>query len=251
MRYKVFMESYILKNIVVQDVVLYINDSTTEKVISNYPRVGNRITFIEEQQKFFNELFSGFGDKKLTVLDIGSNGGMLALYCAPICDKVYAIEPSAVLCRAIREFSSSSENIVVSNCAISSNDGMIKFYFFPDCTGQSTIHSRGKAKNADPLTISVNAYTILSFIEKYKIEYVDICKIDIEGEEVNLFTEETIDALSPYVDKFWVETHHTAHINGKEIQQNYQEMTQLFKNKGYILSKCDDPNDYGFVARRP
>ena len=245
------MEKYILKNIVGQDVVLNMNDSTAEKGVSSYQRVGNRITFIEEQQNFFNELFSGFGDKKLTVLDIGSNGGILALYCAPICDKVYAIEPSAVLCRAIREFSASSENIVVCNCAISSNDGMIKFYFFPDCTGQSTIHNRGKAKNADPLTVSVNAYTILSFIEKYKIEYVDICKIDIEGEEVNLFTEETIDALSPYVDKFWIEPHYTAHINGKDIHQNYIEMTELFKSKGYTVKKGNDPEDYGFVARRP
>jgi hypothetical protein len=31
MRYKVFMENYIIKNIVGQDIVLNINDSTTEK----------------------------------------------------------------------------------------------------------------------------------------------------------------------------------------------------------------------------
>jgi len=242
------MENYLFENIIGEDIILNVHDSITEKGISDYPKSGNRITFIENCKELFTELFSGFNDKKLTVLDIGSNGGIFSIYCAPICNKVYAIEASAVLCKAIREFSSSFDNIAVCNNAISSKDGMINFFFFPDCTGQSTIHNRAKAKNAEAIKVSVNAYTILSFIERYKIEYVDICKVDIEGEEVNLFSNESIESLAPYVDKFWIEVHHTAHINGKQMEQNYKEITQRFKNNGYSL--YEDIDHYGFIARK-
>ena len=242
------MEKFVVKNIVGEDVELNVHDSTTEKGISDYPKKGNRITFIENCPELFTELFSGFEDKKLTVLDIGSNGGIFSIYCAPICDKVYAIEASAVLCRAIKEFSAGQDNIVVCNNAISNKDGMINFFFFPDCTGQSTIHNRAKAKNADAIKLSVNAYTIESFIKKYKIDYVDICKVDIEGEEVNLFDDESIDKLTPLVNKFWVEVHHTAHINGKLMQDNYAEITKRFKLKGFKI--YEDIDHYGFIAHK-
>jgi FkbM family methyltransferase len=242
------MENYSFKNIIGQDIVLNVHDSITEKGVLDYPKSGNRITWTESFEEIFKELFSGFGEKKLTVLDIGSNGGVFSIYCAPICEKVYAIEASAVLCKAIREFSASNDNIIVCNNAISNKDGMIDFYFFPDCTGQSTIHNRAKAKNAEALKVSVNAYSILSFIKKHNIEYVDICKVDIEGEEVNIFSNESIDALSPYVDKFWVEIHHTMHINGKLMEQNYEEITKRFENKGYSI--YEEFNHYGFIARK-
>ena len=41
------MENYLFKNIIGEDIVLNVHDSTTEKGISDYPKSGNRITFIE------------------------------------------------------------------------------------------------------------------------------------------------------------------------------------------------------------
>jgi len=242
------MENFLFKNIVGEDVTLNYNDVTKRTLDEYKPSFGQYLTFITDTQELYDVLFDGFGDKKITVLDIGANGGLLSLYCAPICEKVYAIEPSAVLCRTIREFTSGQDNVVVCNNAISNKNGMINYFFFPDCTGQSTIHNRAKAKNAEAIKVSVNTYTILSFIERYKIEYVDICKVDIEGEEVNLFSHESIECLSPYVDKFWIEVHHTAHINGKMMEQNYKEITQRFKDQGYFI--YEDIDHYGFIARK-
>ena len=240
------MENYILKNIAGEDVILNYND-VTKRILDEYkPSFGPYLTFITETQELYDFLFSGFGDKKINVLDIGANGGLFSLYCAPICNKVYAIEPSAVLCRTIKEFSTGQDNIIVCNNAISNQDGMIKYFFFPDCTGQSTIHNRAKAKNAEAIKLSVTAYSVLNFIKKHKIDYVDICKMDIEGEEVNIFNEETIESLEPFVNKFWVEVHHTAHINGKHMEQNFTEITQRFKDKGYNL--YEDIAHFGFIA---
>jgi len=209
------MKKYVFDNIVGEEITLNVHDSITEKGISNYPKSGNRIIYIDEFKDFFEELFSGFGEKKLTVLDIGSNGGIFSIYCSPVCEKIYAI---------------------------------VSFYFIPDCTGQSTIHQRIKAKDADPIRLIVNSYTILSFIKQHKIDYVDICKVDIEGEEVNIFSDEDIESLSPYVDKFWIEVHYTSNINGKWIQQNYQEITDRFRKKGFSIIK--DATNYGFIARK-
>jgi FkbM family methyltransferase len=242
------MKEYIFENIVGEELIIKVHDSTTEKGMSDYPCSGNRITFVESCKEFFSELFSGFGDKKLTVLDIGSHGGIFSIYCSPVCEKVYAIEASAILCRAIKEFCKGLDNIVVCNNAIASRNGMVDFYFLPDSTGQSTIHRRGRAKKDEPVVLCVNAYTILSFIQKHKIEYVDICKVDIEGEEVNLFSNDSIDSLAPYVDKFWIEVHNSYHINKKNKEQNYQEISQRFRNKGYTL--YEDSNNHGFIARK-
>lgn len=240
------MEKYILKNIIGEDVVLNYNDNT-KRILDEYkPKSGENVTFISETQSLYDFLFSGFGDKKINVLDIGANGGLFSLYCAPICNKVYAIEPSAVLCRTIREFSAPYTNIQVCNNAISNENGMINFFFFPDCTGQSTIHNRAKAKNAEAIKLSVNAYTIPTFMQKHSIDYVDVCKVDIEGEEVNIFSNEFIDTLDGKVAKFWVEVHHTAHINGKLMETNFYEITQRFKDKGYSL--YEDLDHYGFIA---
>jgi FkbM family methyltransferase len=240
------MKNYILKNITGDDVTLNYND-VTKRILDEYkPSLGQYLTFITDTQELYDFLFSGFGDKKITVLDIGANGGFFSLYCAPICERVYAIEPSAVLCRTIKEFSSEQDNIIICNNAISNQDGMINYFFFPDCTGQSTIHNRAKAKNAEAIKLSVTAYSVLSFIKKHKIDHVDICKMDIEGEEVNIFNDETIESLESFVSKFWVEVHHTAHINGKLMEQNYIEITQRFKDKGYNL--YGDIDQYGFIA---
>lgn len=241
---------YTFSNILGEELEFDVHNSVTEKGISNYTKVGNRITFIDICKDTMDELFSGFGDKKITVLDIGANGGMFSFYCAPICEKIYAIEASAVLCSAMKDFAFAAnyDNIVVCNNSISNEEGMRDFYYFPDCTGQSTLHNRTKAKNVDAFVTKSYSYTILSFIEKYKIDYVDLCKVDIEGEEVNIFSEESIESLSPYVDRFWVEVHNTTNINGKLVSQNYSEITSRFKKLGYKL--FEDRKQDTFIARR-
>lgn len=246
--YNCAMNKYHFKNILGEDLVFDVHDSITEKGLEQYSKTEDSITYIEEFGTFFNELFGGFGDKKITLLDIGANGGVFSIYCAPLCEKIYAIEPSAILCKAIKDFSKGLDNIVVCNNAISSKQGFITFYFFPDCTGQSTIHNRVKANKVDSIPLTVNSHTILSFIEKHKIEHVDICKVDIEGEEVNLFFDEDIEKLSPYVTKFWIEAHHTVHINGKNMQENFIELTRRFRKKGFDI--YEDLNHYGFIATK-
>ena len=72
--------------------------------------------------------------------------------------------------------------------------------------------------------------------------------MDIEGEEVNIFTDELIEQLKDKVGRYWVECHHTAHINGKSMQLNYAELTQKFKSHGYSL--YEDIEHYGFIAYR-
>ena len=144
------MENYFFKNIIGEDIVLKYNDVTKRLIDEWKPPVGNEIFLGSPfQQELYKFLFDGYESKKITVLDIGSNAGFFSIFCAPICEKVYAIEPSAIMCRTIKEFTSDLKNVIVCNNAISRIDGMINFFFFPDCTGQSTIHNRAKAKNAE------------------------------------------------------------------------------------------------------
>ena len=240
------MENCVFKDILGNEILLPYSDST-KRILNEYLTSGNnQINFLQDIPELLNFLFEQRKDKKLNVLDIGANGGLFSLYAASVCENVFAIEPSSVLCNNIRLFAKEINNITVCNCAISNKEGMISYYFFPDCTGQSTIHNRAKAKNAEAIKLSVNAYTIESFAKKYKIDYIDICKVDIEGEEVNLFDDESIERLEPLVDRFWIEVHHTAHINGKLMQDNYKEITSRFKQHGYNI--LEDIDHYGFIA---
>lgn len=240
------MENCVFEDILGNQIYLPYNDST-KRILNEYlPPVGNEVKFAKELADYLKFLFEGYEEKKFTVLDIGANGGMFSLFCAPVCSTVYAIEPSSVLCGNIRQFSKDYNNIKICNSAISNQDGMINFFFFPDCTGQSTIHNRAKAKNAEAIKLTVPSYTIKSFLDKYKIEHLDICKMDIEGEEVNIFTDEVIEELEPLVDRYWVETHHTMHINGKLMDQNFAEISQRFVKHGYKIHVDND--HFGFIA---
>jgi FkbM family methyltransferase len=240
------MENCVFEDILGNEILLPYTDST-KRILDEYmPPVGNSVKFSTELADFLKFLFQGYENKKFTVLDIGANGGMFSLFCSPVSSAVYAIEPSSVLCSNIRFFTKGLDNIKICNSAISSKEGMINFFFFPDCTGQSTIHNRAKAKKAEAISLTVPSYTVKSFLDKYKIDHLDICKMDIEGEEVNIFTDEVIEELKPLVDRYWIETHHTAHINGKHMDQNFDEISQRFINHGYKIHVDND--HFGFIA---
>jgi FkbM family methyltransferase len=237
---------YLIKRIDDSDLELSYND-VTKRILDEFASPESKyLPFISSSKYIFDQLFDGLSEN-LTVLDIGSNGGLFSLYCSPKCKTVHAIEPSSVLCRTIKEFSKEVDNVKIHNCAISTQDGSTNFYFFPEATGQSTIHNRAPAGNTK-IQLVVRTFTLPSFLEANNIDFLDVCKMDIEGEEVNIFTDELIEQLKDKVGRYWVECHHTAHINGKSMQQNYAELTQKFKFHGYNLH--EDIEHFGFIAYR-
>ena len=50
-----------------------------------------------------------------------------------------------------------------------------------------------------------------SFIDDYKIDYIDFLKIDIEGGEYNIFTEENVNFLATKVKTLVCEFHFSEH----------------------------------------
>ncbi len=237
---------YLIKRIDDSDLELSYNDVTKRILDEFFSKDTKYLPFIDSSKYIFDELFKDLEDN-ITVLDIGSNGGLFSLYCSPKCKTVYAIEPSSVLCRTIKDFSKNIDNIKVQNCAISTKDGSTNFYFFPEATGQSTIHNRVPAGNTK-INLVVRTFTLPTFIQSNSIDFVDVCKMDIEGEEVNIFTDELIEQLKDKVGRYWVECHHTAHINGKSMEQNYLELSNRFKSHGYKL--YEDIEHFGFIAYR-
>jgi FkbM family methyltransferase len=242
------MENYYTINLIDgREMKLPFNDITKRSLTEYAPKSGNHITFLDDAEYILKQLFENVGDKKITFIDIGGNCGLFSLYCSPICEKIFCIEPTAVLCRTIKEFAKDVPQITVSNSAISTKNGSINFYFFPEVTGQSTIHSRVPAGNSViPLTVQSN--TLPTFIEKNKLDYVDVVKMDIEGEEVNIFTDALIEELKDKVGRYWVECHHTCHINGMLMEQNYEVLTKRFLRHGYKIH--EDLDHYGFIAYR-
>jgi FkbM family methyltransferase len=223
-------------------------NEVTKRSLDEYaPKSGNHITFIDDAEYIMKQLFENVSDKKITFIDIGANCGLFSLYCSPICEKIFCIEPTAVLCRTIKEFSKDIPQITVSNSAISTQDGTINFYFFPEVTGQSTIHNRMPAGNSK-INLKVQSSTLPNFLKKNNLDYVDIVKMDIEGEEVNIFTDQLIEELKDKVGRYWVECHHTNHINGMMMEQNYAIITQRFLSHGYKIHQ--DLDHFGFIAYR-
>ena len=162
------------------------------------------INFLKLYQKFddiISYLFSNtvnekkflksyFKNKKIIVIDIGSNyGNFIDLVINNLnIKKIYAFEPSTVCFNYLKE-NYSMNNIKIINIALSNLKKRKKF-FESEILSQSSLYNRknkfiGKIKNKSIYYVQTN--TLDSFYKKNKSDEIyDLVKIDAEGEDFKI-----------------------------------------------------------------
>ncbi len=144
----------------------------------------------------------------------------------------YCVEPIA---EYVHDLSKLKQNVVLSNCAISSYDGMLQMY---QCKAGKERWERGIShaveqqggkmlesesfKHLVKDRIEVPCYTLQSYITRIGITSIDFLKVDVEGHENDIF-----DVYDWCVKPTLMKVEH-AHIDDVKLRKT-------FEKQGYIV----------------
>lgn len=151
----------------------------------------------------FRPLLNNSNTKNLVVLDLGANIGLWSIYAAAASSRILAIEPSPNTFKVLKEMVSQFPNIEVAQLALAPRDGNCFFYENDvNTTCNSTVNTYGTMTMVEGIKLS-------SILKRFKLNHVDVCKIDVEGaEELSLLLAD-LQAVDGLIDSFHIEVHNT------------------------------------------
>jgi FkbM family methyltransferase len=164
------------------------------------------------------------------VLDIGANIGLFAIHILPYAEKIICVEPTAnhmAIQTSLMEkaLDSIPKEVFHEQAALNSYTGKAKFRTEPVNTTMNTIADR-------PDSYEVDCINLLDLCKKYTLEHVDLCKVDIEGSELQAITLDTVLPVSGIIKKFIMETH----PRSREMQDHF---INIFRQAGYFADYHD------------
>lgn len=117
-----------------------------------------------------------------TVVDLGSNIGTFSLWIYPHAKRIYAVEPNPKPIELLRKTIEDNklDKIIPVEIAITGTNG-VRFLANTDDTAY------GSGLINDTVGMKVKSMQLDTFMVEYKIEYIDLLKIDIELAEKELF----------------------------------------------------------------
>ena len=123
-----------------------------------------------------------------------------------------------------------STNVELAKVALCDVDGPVEFYISDDnSTMNSIVNKYGRS-------IDVEGLCLKSLLDKYSLDKVDFCKIDIEGSEMRAVTVETLGAVFDRIDEIFIECHATVpNFTHGDIIANRVKMEEVFKKVGYQI----------------
>lgn len=176
--------------------------------------------------RFYDSFFENKND--LTVLDIGANIGLFALYVQDSARVVYTIEPTPGHFAKLQEMTKNFSNIKPLNIALHNKDELIDFYQCEfNSTMNSTVNNYGNA-------IPVKGQTLKNIITELTLDHIDFVKCDIEGSEMAALTFETVNEVKDLIDTWFIEVHST---NGRSTQENRDILAKIFEEVGYKVEQ--------------
>lgn len=141
----------------------------------------------------FFEIFCADGyskslnDKVSVIIDAGANVGYAAVYFANKYPeaKIFCLEPEESNFQMILKNTRKYSNIVSINAALWYEDKQL-------CIEDKTARKYSFRVTEEHNECSVDAISIETLMKKYNINDIDIVKIDIEGSELELFSNNTV-----------------------------------------------------------
>ena len=160
--------------------------------------------------KQFNTDFYWFlkDQEELNMIDLGANIGLFSIFAAPVCEKVFSVEPTPSHFALMEELVDLAgiKNIEMLNLAVGLEDGEAEF----------NIHERNSTMNSfishrtDPhsgKTVKVKTQTLNSIIDSLDVDRIGFVKMDIEGFENEVVFEESFEEALTKIDGLYVEVH--------------------------------------------
>ena len=188
--------------------------------------------------KQFNTDFYWFlkDQEELNLIDLGANIGLFSMYVAPVCEKVFSVEPTPSHFALLNELVDIAgiKNIEPLNLAVGTEDGEAEF----------NIHERNSTMNSfishrtDPhsgKTVKVKTKTLNSIIDSLDIDRVGFVKMDIEGFENEIIFEESFEEALTKIDGMYVEVHDFEERG--MMAENFNKISDKLKSFGKSVDK--------------
>lgn len=137
-------------------------------------------------------------DSSLASLDVGANEGTYSWSLAPLCRKVYAVEPNPTLARLLRK--SFDGNVEVLECGLSNEESTLTLWIPTvaglDLPGRSSVH-RDAIKEFEVRSIEVPVRTI----DSLGLDDLGFIKVQAEGHEFAVLQggRQTIERSKPTI----------------------------------------------------
>lgn len=183
-------------------------------------------------------------DKKdLTILDIGANVGLFTLYAQDSAKRLIAVEPTPSHQYIFEKLTAESTNVELAKAALCDTDGPVTFYISDEnSTMNSIVNKYGRS-------IEVEGLCLKSLLDKYGLDKVDFCKIDIEGSEMRAVTVETLSGVFDRIDQIFIECHATVpNFTHADIIANRVKMEEVFAKVGYQTKVVNFDTIHAFKA---
>ena len=191
--------------------------------------------------QFHNDFYYYLKDQEeLNLIDLGANIGLFSIYVSPVCEKVFAVEPTPSHFEVMEEIIgvSGKTNIIPHQVAIGLEDGEAEF----------KLHGRNSTMNSfvncrvDPHvgeSIKVKTQTLNSFIDSLDVDRVGFVKMDIEGFETEVISEPSFEDAMTKIDALYVEVHDFA-VSSGGLERNFNTISDKLKSWGKKVDKLQD-----------
>ena len=183
------------------------------------------------------------GKSDLTILDVGANLGLTAMYFSRFAKQIYALEPSS------EHFANLKKNIEYNkldhvkaiNKAIFTESGKFPFGGPPQNKTMRSLHM-ATWENGKPIEM-VDVITLPDLFAEEKIDHVDLLKLDIEGNETELFSSRSFSAVADKIDMILTEIHSWS-------GRNNNQLLEALKENGFEVSRVPNQAELVFAKRK-
>jgi FkbM family methyltransferase len=141
--------------------------------------------------------------KKPIVLDIGAYVGDTALYFSQKKDAtIYALEPCKSNFSCLYQTTKNLKNVKLFNLGLLSGNGMLKLDLgeHRGSGGESIFGTKNKSEE-------VKITDLEYFMQKTKLDHIDLMKIDVEGAEYEIFSNPQFERVNSKIDAIIGESH--------------------------------------------
>lgn len=170
------------------------------------------------------------------VLDIGANLGLFSLYASKYAKHVYALEPTREHFEnfsKMLKFNEITNVTPIEKALWIKNNIKLPFYRNPNQT-MNSLHQAVAHQSFPP--VMVDTVSLDALVEEYKIDHIDLLKIDIEGSEIEIFSSESFRKVAPIIDTVITERHAWS---GRHPHQ----LDEALKIRGFTVKKIENDAD--------
>lgn len=177
-------------------------------------------------------------------IDLGANCGLATLYFSQFSKKVYSLEPSPEIYKALELNAKNLPNVETFNLAWANGTGRDFFYTSDPKFLPQTFSDRGISDKSH--AVAVDCITPNEFFANNKIKHVDVLKVDIEESEYLIFPDPQFGEVTPKIDNIIGEAHSSTDGGFPEI------IPVILEEWGYktVYPKLAKPNYSRFLVSK-